>query len=331
MTDRVEPNFGGGAKAALMAGAAAYGGGVRSSGWVVPHGSEYFATDAGLAGTPLQGFSRSTSGTSLDATINPGEGFVGGYWFGRDTASTVTLAANAASQRVYAGVNTDVTNGVIVGLAGAFGADDPRTPLWDFTTNANGVTDAVDARTQSPPETPTTRWQTVSEVTDTGSGNDLGLDTGTMSETYAMYRVWIRMEDEGGSTTGQEAKLQLNGVTNSQYSYDYFDAYNNTFVSSGGDNKFNKVCASDGDGTWGETRLTVHQPTSFYSNTPANMNNNAKVSMEMRGLSHNVDHLHYGVLRSDLTGTPIERIRVWTNGNATGAMVVEGTDFLNSL
>lgn len=332
MTDRVEPNVGGVANAKIAAGAISYSGGPRSAGWTVPHGTNYFAAEAGLAGTPLNGFSRSVSALSLTANINAGEGFVGGYWFGRDTQTGVDLASNTANQTVYAGVDTDVTNGVIIGLDAAFGADDPQVALWDFTTDASGVTSSVDRRTQEPPSAGSggSRWTTVATVSDTTQTADLDLDTGTFTPTFDSYRVHVRLEDEANSAVGNKlyAKMQVNGNTNTAYHYDYFDAFDNVYRSSGSDNKWNYICAGNGDGTHAESVIRLFQPTSFHTGTPDDMDDTVKIGMDSHVIEHNANHLLNGHLRSGLTGSPINRIRLWTNGRATGGMVVEGSNYL---
>lgn len=113
-----------------------------SDGWTVPSGTKKLAAAARNA------FGESSSGASLDVTIDTGEGFVGGGWIDRDATTPVTLAASTADQIVYAGWDRSLQDTVIVGLAAAFAAEDAKMAIWQFDTDATGVTSATDLRVQ---------------------------------------------------------------------------------------------------------------------------------------------------------------------------------------
>lgn len=140
MAQKVHPTQGE-ASSQLTSGAIAWAG---HSDWVVPGGSDYLATFAGLSGTPLNGFSESHSASSFDVTIDTGEAFVGGRWIAKDQTTTVTLASGTSNQTVYAGWESSTANSVVIGLDSAFSSTDDgrRTPIWEFDTDGSGVTNA---------------------------------------------------------------------------------------------------------------------------------------------------------------------------------------------
>lgn len=149
MTDRVHPTIDQTAEARTTAvGAIQFAGG-SGEGWIVPAADSpgnLAADDADIDETQLDAFSESSSGSSLDVTINPGEAFIGGAWLARDITTTVSLAASTNGQTVYVGWDVDASNQVIVGLSSAFDADDPKHSIWTFDTDGSGVTSTTDER-----------------------------------------------------------------------------------------------------------------------------------------------------------------------------------------
>jgi len=124
-----------------------------SDGFIVP-GSE--PTPAAqrrgdIDATVLNAFALTTaSGSSLDVTVAPGEGFVGG-WFCRDRPTTVTLPANATvdsvvgvNDRAIFDPNTDAdrddADEVIVDRAQNVDDTLPTTIAHRVTTDGSGVT-----------------------------------------------------------------------------------------------------------------------------------------------------------------------------------------------
>jgi len=100
--------------------------------------------------TALDAFSLTTSTSSLDVTVTPGEGFVGG-WFCRDVDSTLTLPANTTvdivvgfNDRAIFDPNVDVdrddADEVIIALAQNTNDDLPTTVAHRVTTDGSGVT-----------------------------------------------------------------------------------------------------------------------------------------------------------------------------------------------
>ncbi len=152
MTQKVNPSIRRPAEAFKTAGAIALAGG-STYGWISPSGepSDISTQDTGIDGTAFDAFSQTSSGTSLDVTIGPGEAFIFGSWVAKDTTTTVTLASSTPSQTVYVGWNKSGTDDVIVGLESAFsgaaGDTDEKIPLYDFDTDGSGVTSVTDRRT----------------------------------------------------------------------------------------------------------------------------------------------------------------------------------------
>jgi hypothetical protein len=98
----------------------------------------------------LDGFSLTTSATSLDVTVSPGEAFVSG-WVCRDVDTTLTLPANATTDIVVGfdpdaifdpqvDANRDAADETVVDLAGNVDATTPTTVIHRVTTGGSGVT-----------------------------------------------------------------------------------------------------------------------------------------------------------------------------------------------
>lgn len=147
MTDLVNPSPNRTADPYITAGAIANGG--SSDGFVVDGSdpSNNASHEDLVDETTFNSFASTSSASSYDVTVDPGEAFVGGSWVARDTSTTVTLAASTTGQTVYAGWNATQPDGVIIGLDADFGVDDPRIPLHTFDTDGSGVTASTDDRT----------------------------------------------------------------------------------------------------------------------------------------------------------------------------------------
>lgn len=173
MTDKVNPSVNRPAEAYTTAGAIAYGG----------HGEDGFiidgATPTGIADQDLQinegnlnSFDQTSSASSLDVTIDAGEAFVFGAWTCIDEPTTVTLAEDTSAQTVFVGWNKGTSDDVIIGLASAFastsGDRDEKIPLYDFDTDASGVTDVTDRRRFE---------QVAADQIEQGAGSGLDADT----------------------------------------------------------------------------------------------------------------------------------------------------------
>lgn len=152
MAEKVNPSPTRPAEAFKTAGVIAQAGG-SADGFIVRGSSptELSTQDGGIAEGNLNTFAETSSGTSFDVTIDPGEAFVYGSWLAIDTSTTVTLSSSTNDQTVYVGWNKDGTNDVIIGLSSAFatasGDTDEKIPLFDFDTDGSGVTSVTDRRT----------------------------------------------------------------------------------------------------------------------------------------------------------------------------------------
>lgn len=117
-------------------------------GWVVPNTMELLTDiNSSLAAGPLNQFDETSSGTSYDVTIDTGEAIIGGAGIARDTTTTITLSANTTGQTVYVGWSYNSKDTVVIGLSGAFVADDPKIPIWTYGTDGSGVTSTTEERT----------------------------------------------------------------------------------------------------------------------------------------------------------------------------------------
>lgn len=147
MSHEVEPSRQSGSNAFINSQTTRYG--ANESDWIQPAGTTLLADESPqIADTnlPLQGFDESHTNTSLDVTIDTGEGFVGGAYIATDQTHTVTLQASTTDQEVYVGWDYNATNTVQVGLSSTFEAKDPKLLAWTFNTDSGGVTKAVDNR-----------------------------------------------------------------------------------------------------------------------------------------------------------------------------------------
>lgn len=159
--DLVNPSVQRSADAYLTASAIMWAG-ASDPGWIAKTGNAYLADVEGMSNTPLNAFDESHSASSLTVTIDTGEGFVGGAWLARDNTTEVKLSSSTNNQSVYVGWNADGTNEVTIGKSGAFSSNDHKIEIWQFDTDASGVTSSSDQRTL---------------------GRDLGTYTGT-NNTY---------------------------------------------------------------------------------------------------------------------------------------------------
>jgi len=118
--------------------------------WVVPAGEVLLADREGLTGTPLAAFDITTSASSFDVEIQPGEAVVVGVWLGKDTTTTtVSLSSQVSNQTIYLGWDATAGNDVLIGTDSEFSTTEPadqRIPIWEVDTGGSGVTAARDQR-----------------------------------------------------------------------------------------------------------------------------------------------------------------------------------------
>lgn len=151
MTQRANPSVNRHLEAFKTAGAIALAGG-SADGWISPSSetSDISVQDPAIDDEVLNAFEQSSTNSSLTVTIDAGEAFVYGSWIVKDTPTDITLAPDLQSQTIFVGWNNNKANDVIVGLVDDFNNGpndvDQRIPLYDITTDNNGVTNVVDRR-----------------------------------------------------------------------------------------------------------------------------------------------------------------------------------------
>lgn len=141
MTDQVNPSTNRPADSFLTASASIALAGGHGDGFVISDTPSDAATyESDIDETQLNKFAETSSSSSLDVTIDPGEAVVGGAWLARDVSTTVTLAASTNDQTVYVGWDHTATDSVIIGLDSAFAPLDQKIELYSYNTDASGVT-----------------------------------------------------------------------------------------------------------------------------------------------------------------------------------------------
>lgn len=151
MTDKVNPSINRPAEAFKTAGAIALAGGA-DPGYITEaaNPSQISVQDSGIDDTQFNAFAETSTATSFDVTIDPGEAFVYGAWLAIDVSTTVTLSSSTTDQTVYVGWNKNSSDDVIVGLQADFdnasGNVDQKIPLYTFDTDGSGVISVSDER-----------------------------------------------------------------------------------------------------------------------------------------------------------------------------------------
>ena len=140
MTDLVNPSPNRAISAQMTAATIERAAHAPGGGWVVPDDNSI------IEASPLNAFAPELSSTDLTVHVDTGEAIVGGVYLGRDTTSSVTLAASTSGQVVYVGADLSQPDTVIVGPSGDFASGDPRIPVASYDTDASSVTAAADQR-----------------------------------------------------------------------------------------------------------------------------------------------------------------------------------------
>jgi len=137
-----------------------------SDGWIVPGSDPTPAAQrrADIDESALDAFTVSTSTSSLDVTVQPGEAFVGG-WVARDVSTDVTLPANNTTEIVLAhdvdavydpdsDADRDAADRVVVDTGSNVPSDIPQVVVWTVETDGSGVTAASRGAPVGPTITP---------------------------------------------------------------------------------------------------------------------------------------------------------------------------------
>ena len=216
MAEKVNPSPGRPAESFPTAGAIAYGG----------HGDDGFVRDGNnptriaiqdlnINEANLNTFDESHSTSSLDVTIDPGEAFIFGAWVCIDESTTVTLDPSTSGQTVFVGWDKNASDNVVIGLESAFtttGADADRSiPLFDFDTDASGVTGVTDRRRTHQIQADSIEQgvgsgldaDTVDGVEASALGSDVSDDgsTVTQSATDIDFTTGLTAADDGDGTS----------------------------------------------------------------------------------------------------------------------------------
>jgi hypothetical protein len=144
MTQKVHPSFNRDIRNRELAQAIRSGG--NTDGFVSRSGVRLVEDSEGdLPTGPLGTFDETSSATSLDVTIGPGEAVVGGSYLATNESFTLTLPASTTTTILLA-AQDGVADSILVDDVTALDPDDSRTALFDFQTDSNGVTAVVDRR-----------------------------------------------------------------------------------------------------------------------------------------------------------------------------------------
>jgi len=199
MTEKANPSSSRPIEAFKTAGAIAYGG--SPEGYIPDETTEIAIQDGSITESNLNQFAETSSGSSLDVTIDGGEAFVFGSWICIDTQTTVSLNASTTGQTVYVGWNKDGSDDVIIGLDSAFssasGNADQKISLWEFDTDGSGVTSSTDLRSFD---------QFSADNIEQGDGSGLDADSVDGFDKTDLDSLYV--DESGDSMSGP---LQLGG------------------------------------------------------------------------------------------------------------------------
>jgi len=199
MTEKANPSSSRPIEAFKTAGAIAYGG--SPEGYIPDETTEIAIQDGSITESNLNQFAETSSGSSLDVTIDGGEAFVFGSWICIDTQTTVSLNASTTGQTVYVGWNKDGSDDVIIGLDSAFssasGDADQKISLWEFDTDGSGVTSSTDLRSFD---------QFSADNIEQGDGSGLDADSVDGFDKTDLDSLYV--DESGDSMSGP---LQLGG------------------------------------------------------------------------------------------------------------------------
>jgi hypothetical protein len=133
-------------------------------GYIVPGSKPTAASErrANIDATALDAFAlTSSSASSFDITVAPGEAFAGG-WFVRDTPTTVSLPPNTADMTVVAAADVDsifdpqsdptrdAADAIIIDRAVNVNSNFFAVELFDASTDGTGVVSTTDQRQLGP-------------------------------------------------------------------------------------------------------------------------------------------------------------------------------------
>lgn len=196
--------------------------------WIVD-GVDLAGIYSALDETQLNAFAHSAT-SGLDVTIDAGEAYVGG-WLCRDRATTVTLPASATTT-IYVGYDASAiidrsvgesassNENIIIGPAGDFASEDPRTPIYEFTTDSTTVTATTDLRKLAQP----IEYDAADDITTVNGRLDVvtpgNIDDG---ERLVFFNGWrsfsIRRRGANASSANMSLDMEVDGNSFEVYSH----------------------------------------------------------------------------------------------------------------
>lgn len=100
-----------------------------------------------LDGTVMNEFTQSSSASSFDVTIDPGETIIFGTYVARDTSTTVTLNSSTNNQTVVVAWDTTQKSNIQIGLSSNISSSQYlKSAIYSFNTDGSGVTSVTDLR-----------------------------------------------------------------------------------------------------------------------------------------------------------------------------------------
>lgn len=291
--------------------------------WIVPSDVDKNASRHGLSNTPLNAFAATTSTSSLDVSFDTGEAFIHGTWLASDDTthtdhpSDVTLPSNSTTT-VYLGYDLSASDTILIGKSGDFASNDPKIPIYDFTTDGSGVTDTFHRR---PIGLYSEKGELIASTYDNDSGSSLTLDTGTLSETYEEYRIVVYKESHSSSRDNHS--LRLNGSSAGNYYYDYYDNIDHIYVSNEGQSEFDRIAETKADGSSDESGIAFQE---IRVTCPRQIVSNSKhyplIDTVHKGVGEDAEFIEKGHFKSDTD--KVDQLNVFSGGNATGFIEIYG-------
>lgn len=289
--------------------------------WIVPSGTDLIASEiVGLDGAPLNGASISTSG--LDVTIDTFEALIGGAYVASDAGVSVgerehTLPGNNTSTELYLGYDYSTANSFIFGDESEFASSDPKLRIARVVDDGSTITDVYDRRPLGYLDRP---GEVVGAAYDTGPNVPLRIQTGTISNPYDVYDVYIYRAAQ--DSTESYSTVRINGSSQNQYSYTYFDASALTFDELTDQPGWGFVAGVDlgsgGNAGIATQCLRIACPRQVVANGA----HYPTIASTYTGLGQGVSYLCNGSYTVD-TGA-INQIQVVLGGDATGTIEVRG-------
>ena len=241
MTERAQPGAQGSTMRNIEIGEAT---GSITDGFIVPSSDPTFSAQRwdNLNEGQFDEFDASYSSSSLTVTIQPGEAFVKG-WLATDESHDVALESFEDGQEIRLGWDADSVysddihttreeaDRVLIRHEQNWPDNMPYIPIWEFDTDGDGVTGAIDRRKTKPDASfnSVNAEEVVSKSTPRIIEEFDGEDEIFELDLPESYRVHIQLDRYAPDSTGEDFMCQF-------YDDDWFDDnyYSVEAISSGG-------------------------------------------------------------------------------------------------